>query len=355
VSRLIRTSLLAAALLTAGIAPAFAQDAESPAPPESNPEIVKEVLATGEGDVCGEGKAAVVHYTGTFTDGKQFDSSRDRKSPFAFEVGAGSVILGWDEVVAQMRVGDRWKVTIPWQKAYGADGRPPAIPPKADLVFDIELLEILEPKHEVVKAGDGPELKPGTRIEAKLKLAVKDGETLKDAFKDGGNDQIMVGRPSGITGLDMAVKKMRVGDHWKLELPPALAFGAAGRPPRIPANSTVLCELAVVRIIEPKIEVLKEGDGATPQRGQTVVVHYTGKLLDGTKFDSSRDRDVPFKFPLGVGRVIEGWDVTVAQMKVGQRVKVTIPWQMAYRERGMPPTIPPKADLVFDIELLAIE
>jgi peptidylprolyl isomerase len=317
--------------------------------------VTTEILASGEGDVCGEGRAAVVHYTGTLTDGKQFDSSRDRKSPFAFEVGAGSVIEGWDEVVAQMRAGDRWKVTIPWQKAYGAQGRPPAIPPKADLVFDIELLEILEPTHEVVTEGKGDALAVGTRVEAKLRLQIVDGETLKDSWKDGSSDQLMIGRPSGITGLDMVVKKMRLGSRWTVTLPPALAFGAAGRPPRIPANASLACEIEIMRVLEPKIETTKEGDGATPEAGQTVVVHYTGTLTDGTKFDSSRDRDEPFKFILGAGRVIPGWEMTVSKMKVGQRVTVTIPWQLAYGARGMPPTIPPRSDLVFDIELLGIE
>ena len=366
-SQIIRNSLFAAALMTVGLAsPAFAQDpapaeksveSEKPVEPAklAEPEVKKEVLATGKGDVCGKGRAAVVHYTGTLTDGKQFDSSRDRNSPFAFEVGAGGVIQGWDEVVAEMRVGDRWKVTIPWQKAYGAQGRPPAIPAKADLVFDIELLKILEPTHTVVSAGEGPELKPGDRIEAKLKLEIVDGQTLKDSWVENSSDQLMVGRPSGIPGLDMVVKKMSVGDRWIAVLPPELAFGAAGSPPRIPANAELRCEFEIVRVLEPKIETIKEGEGAQPVAGQVVVVHYTGTLTDGKKFDSSRDRDTPFKFALGAGRVIPGWDMTLARMRVGQRVKVTIPWQLAYGDRGNPPVIPAKADLVFDIELLAIE
>ena len=97
------------------------------------------------------------------------------------------------------------------------------------------------------------------------------------------------------------------------------------------------------------------GTGASPQPGQSVSVHYTGTLTNGTKFDSSRDRGQPFQFVIGVGKVIKGWDEGVMSMKVGGRRKLTIPAQLGYGARGAGNVIPPNATLVFDVELLDVK
>ena len=101
------------------------------------------------------------------------------------------------------------------------------------------------------------------------------------------------------------------------------------------------------------IEDLVTGDGAEAIAGLEVTVHYTGWLTDGSKFDSSKDRDDPFVFPLGGGRVIRGWDEGVQGMKVGGTRKLTIPPALGYGARGAGGVIPPHATLVFEVELLA--
>jgi FKBP-type peptidyl-prolyl cis-trans isomerase FkpA len=104
-----------------------------------------------------------------------------------------------------------------------------------------------------------------------------------------------------------------------------------------------------------QIEDQVVGTGAEAVKGKTISVHYTGRLVDGTKFDSSKDRNEPFEFPLGRGHVIQGWDEGFAGMKVGGKRKLTIPPEMGYGARGAGGVIPPNATLVFEVELLGVK
>ncbi|MEX0750431.1 MAG: FKBP-type peptidyl-prolyl cis-trans isomerase [Dehalococcoidia bacterium] len=96
------------------------------------------------------------------------------------------------------------------------------------------------------------------------------------------------------------------------------------------------------------------GGGDTPAKGKKVRVHYTGRLTDGKKFDSSVDRGEPFEFTIGVGQVIKGWDEGVMSMKVGGKRQLIIPADLGYGARGAPGAIPPDAELIFDVELLGV-
>lgn len=131
-------------------ASASAKPAEKPAEPAkpaetappSNEKLEMKDLAVGKGAEAKAGDNVKVHYVGTLTDGKEFDSSKKHGQPFEFELGAGRVIKGWDQGVAGMKVGGKRKLTVPPSLAYGARGFPPVIPPNSTLVFEVELLDV---------------------------------------------------------------------------------------------------------------------------------------------------------------------------------------------------------------------
>jgi len=128
----------------------------------------------------------------------------------------------------------------------------------------------------------------------------------------------------------------------------AAAANPADNPPNVPKIEGTPKNLYALRYIDV---VVGTGEPAKPRQYYTV--HYTGWLTDGTKFDSSVDRGNPITFPYGARRVIPGWDTGFEGMRVGGKRRLFIPWQLAYGETGRPPVIPPKADLIFDIELIS--
>jgi FKBP-type peptidyl-prolyl cis-trans isomerase len=123
-------------------APAKAPEPPKPAEPPSNEKLETKDLVVGKGTEAKAGDSVKVHYVGTLTDGKEFDSSKKHNQPFEFELGAGRVIKGWDQGVAGMKIGGKRKLTVPPSLGYGARGAPPVIPPNATLIFEVELLEV---------------------------------------------------------------------------------------------------------------------------------------------------------------------------------------------------------------------
>jgi peptidylprolyl isomerase len=222
----------------------------------------------GKGKKVNAGDKVSVHYTGKLTDGKKFDSSKDRNQPFSFKVGGGQVIPGWDEGLALLSVGDKAIFTIPAALGYG-DRDLGSIPPNSTLIFDIEVLDVVE-------------------------------------------------------------------------APKAVAFDVKGKD-----TLTTASGLKYIKVVN--------GTGAKAENGKTVSVHYTGSLMDGKVFDSSIERGDPIAFPLGQGMVIKGWEEGIALMKVGDKMRLIIPSELAYGDRGAGGVIPPNATLIFDVELMDVK
>jgi peptidylprolyl isomerase len=238
-----------------------------------------------------------------------------------------------------------------------------------------------------LRVGAGPAVENGDIAVVKYTGWLRDGKKFDSNADSNDPFQVFVGQGFVIKGWDEGLIGMRPGGKRKLLIPPELGYGARGSPPKIPPNSWLIFEIELVSIKnkeEPgktdsgaqspkaenadsaatkakedtargglKIEDLKEGAGDPVKKGDRVSVHYTGWLTNGTKFDSSLDRNSPFDVTVGVGQVIKGWDMGLVGMKAGGKRKLTIPPELAYGSRGAG-SIPPNSELIFEIELLKI-
>jgi peptidylprolyl isomerase len=346
-------------------------------------------LQLGQGETPRAGDQVSVHYTGRLTDSTKFDSSLDRNQPFSFKLGRGQVIAGWDEGLAQMRVGDKVLLTIPPAIAYGEKGVEGVIPANATLVFDVELLEIKPGVRPFSTAGkdtirtaqglsiimihDAPGTKAvsGQKVDAHYSGYFLDGKMFDSSIDRGQSFQFLLGRNQVIPGFDSAFRYLSIGDSARIVIPYQLAYGEQGNQ-GIPPKSdlvfdVILLGLQTLEIPGPydvsgkdtittasglKMIKVLQTEGGKPVKGTMINVHYTGYLMDGSSFDASYNRGTPINFELGAGRVIPGWEEGLLLMNYGEKVRLIIPYSLAYGEQGRPPVIPPKADLIFDVYLV---
>jgi peptidylprolyl isomerase len=235
-------------------------------------------------------------------------------------------------------------------------------------------------RHIITKPGSGDMPEKGDKLTVNLLLKLADGKVVDDTRKNGRPLKgLPVGSPMRLKGLEQGLKGMKNGEQRTVVVPHELGFGAAGAGPEIPPYSTLIFELEIMDVQSdkkqingiisklkkdyPKSELIatktglqyvvtKAGGGAKAGKGKKIKAHYTGKLLDGTEFDSSVKRGMPFEFVVGTGQVIKGWDEALSDMKKGEKRTLIIPSELAYGERGSPPKIPPSSTLVFEVELV---
>ncbi len=278
---------LAALILGSTIAfYAAAQKPAKPAPKTKKPTAVKtsktqlnveyttasglkyKIIQKGEGKKAIAGANVSVHYVGTLTDGKKFDSSRDRGQPFPFKLGAGQVIKGWDEGIALLQVGDKAILTIPPSLGYG-EANMGSIPPNSTLIFEVELMDVKDPvkpwvidskdtlttasglKYIIVSKGADPnamKAEAGKTVSVHYTGFFRDGKVFDSSFERGTPIVFPLGQGSVIKGWEEGIALMKVGDKFRFIIPSDLAYGEGGRGP-IPPNATLLfdCELVNVQ------------------------------------------------------------------------------------------------------------
>ncbi len=222
--------------------------------------------------------------------------------------------------------------------------------------------------YEIIKLGEGEKPNATDKVEVHYHGTLEDGSVFDSSVDR--NQTITFGLNQVIKGWTEGLQLMPVGSKFKFTIPPELGYGDRDMG-SIPPNSTLIFEVELFDIKKPFVdkdfslpaeEIATEsglrylehiaGDGEVTQTGNVVVVHYSGFLSDGTKFDSSHDRARPFNFTLGENRVIKGWEEGLLNMKKGAKRTLIIPPELGYGSRGAGGVIPPDATLVFEVELI---
>ena len=249
----------------------------------------------GQGAKIDSGTWVNLHFKVLGIDGKQIFSSYDRGEPMKFEFGKRFDTPGFEEGVGKMKKGGKATLIVPSKIAFGEAGRGPMVAPYSTVIYEVEILD-LQTKAAYEKEQAETKKKEQTKLTASK---TQENDLMKKYLKE--------------------------------------------------KNITVAPTASGLIYVE-KVK----GTGAKAGAGKKVKVHYTGTLLNGTKFDSSRDRNEPFEFTLGKGQVIKGWDEGISLMNVGGKATLIIPSTIAYGERDMG-SIPPYSTLVFDVELLDVK
>ncbi len=349
-------------------------------------------ITAGDGAFPQAGEIVTMDVIGSLPDGTEIVNTYVQGTPAVAILGRNQLLPGWEEAVMLMSIGSKAQLVLPADLAFGAEGYG-IIPPNSQIVMEVELLSVEAPPvpsdfaadeltttesglqyYDLVE-GDGEPAQTNSTVtthytiwvqgETEYNFVVSSNDSQPISFVLGAGDVVFPGWEEGVVGMLTNGKRLLV-------IPPDLALGETGSGD-IPANATLIMEIELVDVFNPPeiTEVdpesftttesglqyfdIVEGDGATPQAGQAVVVHYTGWLEDGTMFDSSLSRKEPFTFILGENNVIPGWDEGVATMQVGSTRQLIIPADLAYGENGAGGIIPPNATLIFEIELLDIQ
>lgn len=226
------------------------------------------IYENGSGEEANPGDIVKVHYVGKLKNDSVFDSSRERDEPLRFKLGAGQVIKGWEEGIAFMREGDKAKLVIPSELAYGEKAIG-GIPANSTLIFDVELIGVIKPAKPFNVAGkdtisyasglkmikvhefnSGVQASNGKTVTVHYTGFLPDGKVFDSSVDRGEPISFPLGTGKVIKGWEEGISYLKVGEKARLIIPPHLAYGAAGYPPMIPANSTLVFDVELMGVSE---------------------------------------------------------------------------------------------------------
>jgi peptidylprolyl isomerase len=365
----------------------------------AEPEVLREhesgilyrITSKGNGNKPAINDMVKVHYTLMLEDSTVIDSSFKRGEPASFKLGAGQVIKGWDIAMTLLAEGDEAILLIPPSLGYG-DRAMGEIPANSTLLFNVKIVDVIPaPKpfdlntrnpvretpsglrYTVISEGKGKKLDDGIRVKVHYSGYLEDMTMFDSSHQREQPIELTLGRGMVIKGWEEGLSYLRVGDKARIWIPYNLAYGEHGRGP-IPPRANLIFDVEIVDATDQfkvvpynvagkdtlttasglKYIVVAAGRGAQPEQGNVVTVHYSGFLSDGTLFDSSIERGQPFRFVLGQGQVISGWDEGISLMQPNARYRFIIPPSLGYGFRAVGP-IPENSTLIFDVELLNFE
>lgn len=220
------------------------------------------------GDKPQVGGSVSVNYIGCFTDGTIFDCSADRGKPIVFQIGKKQVIPGWEEGIALMHTGEKYRLIIPYQLAYGEQGYQGIIPPKANLIFDVELVEAKAPvkvlhfdiagkemkttesglMYILISKGTGTKAESGKTVKVHYTGYLDDGSIFDSSVERGEPIEFKLGQGMVIAGWEEGITLMNVGDKMQLIIPYDLAYGESGRPPVIPPKAKLTFDVELLEV-----------------------------------------------------------------------------------------------------------
>jgi peptidylprolyl isomerase len=229
-------------------------------------------------------------------------------------------------------------------------------------------------KIKLTASGKGKTINKGDKIKIHYVGTLVDGRVFDNSKERNQPFEFVLGMKQVIAGWDEALLSLKVGDKAILTIPPDLGYGDI-QMAKIPAGSYLIFDVEVLDVFKdfaPKqftvkskdvvktvsgleYSIINQGKGIRASKGKTVEVHYTGFLENGDIFDSSVLRGQPISFRLGAGMVISGWDEGLAFLNEGGKALLIVPYELAYGENGRPPLIPPKAKLIFNVELVSVK